>query len=264
MGRVVDPQRAVIAHAKVILSSFSTGAERTTETDDNGNYQIAAVGVGQYRLEIRANGFRRIVIERLDLEVGRVSLQEFQLEVGNITEVVTVASQNSLVERATISVGQVINEQTAQELPLNGRHFIDLGLLIAGSVTPPQNGNLSPPARGQGSFALNTAGNREDTVNFQINGVNLNDQINNILTFSPPLSSIQEFKVDNSTFSAEYGRNSGAIVNIATRPTVLIDSGVRLVIRSTFLRACDQISGADTTQSISTLKANVNALRLRA
>lgn len=217
MGRVVDPQRAVIAHAKVILSSLSTGAERTTETDDAGNYQIAAIRVGQYRLEVRANGFRRKVIERLYLEVGRISVQDFELDIGDITEMVSVTSQKSLLERGTISVGQVINEKTAQELPLNGRHFIDLGLLVPGSVTPPQNGNLSPPARGQGSFALNTAGNREDTVNFQINGVNLNDQINNIFTFSPPLSSIQEFKVDNSTFSAEYGRNSGAIVNVATR-----------------------------------------------
>jgi len=217
IGRVVDPQRAVIAYAKVTLSSISTGAERTSETDDEGNYQIAAIGAGQYRLEVRANGFRRKVIARLNLEVGRISVQDFQLEVGDIAEVVNVTSQDSLLDRGGISVGQVINEKAVQELPLNGRHFIDLGLLVPGSVTPPQNGNLSPPARGQGSFAMNTAGNREDTVNFQINGVNLNDQINNILTFSPPLSSIQEFKVDNSTFSAEYGRNSGAIVNIATR-----------------------------------------------
>jgi hypothetical protein len=136
----------VIAQAKVVLSSISTGAERTSETDDEGNYQIAAIAVGQYRLEVRANGFRRKVIARFNLEVGRISVQDFQLEVGDIAEVVSVTPQDSLVERGTISVGQVINEKTAQELPLNGRHFIDLGLLVPGSVTPPQNGNLSPPA----------------------------------------------------------------------------------------------------------------------
>ena len=81
-------------------------------------------------------------------------------------------------------------------------------------MTPPQNGFLSPPTRGSGSLALNTAGNREDTVNFQINGITLNDQVNNILNFNPPLTSIREFKIDNSSFSAEYGRNSGAIVNV--------------------------------------------------
>src|SRR5438094_565664 len=106
---------------------------------------------------------------------------------------------------------------TVQEIPLNGRHFVDLGLLIPGSVTPPQNGFLSAPLRGQGSFAFNTAGNREDTVNFMINGINLNDMVQNQITFQPSINTVQEFKVDNSTFGAEYGRNSGAIVNIATR-----------------------------------------------
>ena len=104
-----------------------------------------------------------------------------------------------------------------QEIPLNGRHFVDLGPLIPGSVTPPQNGFLTAPLRGQGSFAFNTAGNREDTVNFMINGINLNDMVQNQITFQPSINTVSEFKVDNSTFSAEYGRNSGAIVNIATR-----------------------------------------------
>ena len=104
-----------------------------------------------------------------------------------------------------------------QEVPLNGRHFVDLGLLIPGSVTPPQNGFLTAPLRGQGSFAFNTAGNREDTVNFMVNGINLNDMAQNQITFQPSINTVSEFKVDNQTFSAEYGRNSGAIVNIATR-----------------------------------------------
>ncbi|HEU4712692.1 MAG TPA: hypothetical protein VFS76_14060 [Pyrinomonadaceae bacterium] len=140
-----------------------------------------------------------------------------QLRVGDVNEIVSVTTRPALIELATISVGQVVDEQTIQELPLNGRHFIDLGLLVPGSVTPPQNGFLSAPARGQGSAALNTAGNREDTGNYQINGITLNDQINNTISFLPPISSIQEFKFDNSTFSAEYGRNSGSVVNIATR-----------------------------------------------
>src|SRR6185312_8312292 len=144
-------------------------------------------------------------------------VQDFRLEVGDITQTINVTSDPPLVELATISVGQVIDERTVQEIPLNGRYFIDLGLLIPGSVTPPQNGSLSPPTRGGGALALNTAGNREDTVNFQINGITLMDQVNNILNFNPPLTSIREFKIDNSTFSAEFGRSSGAIVDVATR-----------------------------------------------
>ena len=216
-GRVLDPNGAVVPGAKITARHDKTGVERFGETDNHGNYQIAALTVGSYRVEVQAGGFRTTVLESLSVEVARIVVQDFLLEVGDITQTINVTPEARLIEAATVSVGQVIDQRTTQELPLNGRHFIDLGLLVPGSVTPPQNGTLSTPARGQGSFALNTAGNREDTINYQINGINLNDQINNIITFLPPISSIQEFKFDNSTFSAEYGRNSGAIVNIATR-----------------------------------------------
>src|SRR5262249_54567819 len=88
---------------------------------------------------------------------------------------------------------------------------------IPGFGTPPQNGFLTAPLRGQGSFAINAAGNREGTMNFMVNGINLNDMVQNQITFQPSINTVSEFKVDNSTYSAEYGRNSGAIVNIATR-----------------------------------------------
>jgi len=158
-----------------------------------------------------------VIVEVVRAEVGRTITQNFQLGIGDVAEKVLVTPAINPIEHATVSVGHLIDRRTVQELPLNGRHFIDLGLLVPGSVTPPQNGNLSAPTRGQGSQAMNTAGNREDTVNFQINGINFNDLINNIITMLPPISSIQEFAIDNSTFSAEYGRNSGSIVNLATR-----------------------------------------------
>src|SRR5205823_7378496 len=132
-------------------------------------------------------------------------------------EQVSVTADAPVIESATTSVGTVINQRTVQEIPLNGRHFVDLGLLIPGSVTPPQNGFLTAPLRGQGSFGLNTAGAREDEVNFMINGINLNDMANGQVTFQPSINTVQEFKADNSTYSAENGRNSGAIVHIATR-----------------------------------------------
>ena len=170
-----------------------------------------------YQVEAQAQGFGPQAVNDLTLEVSRVVVQNFQLKVGDVAQEVDVTADTQTVETSTITVGQVINQSTVQEIPLNGRHFVDLGLLIPGSVTPPQNGFLTAPLRGQGSFAFNTAGAREDTVNFMINGVNLNDMVQNQITFQPSINTVQEFKVDNSTFSAEYGRNSGAIVNIATR-----------------------------------------------
>lgn len=216
-GRVLDQNGAVVARAQVSAQNIATGLGRAGETDSDGNYQFAALPVGDFRVEVKASGFKTEIVEHLKIEVARVVVQDFRLEVGDVTQNINVTAETSLVDLSTVSVGQVINERTVQEIPLNGRYFIDLGLLIPGSVTPPQNGQLSPPTRGGGSLALNTAGNREDTVNYQINGITLNDQVNNILNFNPPLTSIREFKIDNSTFSAEYGRNSGAIVNVATR-----------------------------------------------
>jgi carboxypeptidase family protein len=216
-GRVVDPHGAVVPGTKVAAHNAATGAVRVAVTDGEGFYQLAALPVGSYRLVVHAAGFRTAVVERLDIEVTRTAAQNFRLEVGDINQTVNVSSDASLIERTTISVGQIIDERTMQELPLNGRRFIDLGLLVPGSVTPPQNGFLSAPTRGLGSAALNTAGNREETGNYQINGVTLNDQINNTISFLPPIGSIREFKFDNSTFSAEYGRNSGSVINIATR-----------------------------------------------
>jgi len=215
-GTVTDSKGAVVPNATVLLKNKNTSSERTTQTDTDGNYQFAALPVGLYSVEVRVEGFKTQVADQVTIEVAKTVIQNFQMEVGAITEQVLVSSDVPVIETATTSVGTVINQRTVQEIPLNGRHFVDLGLLIPGSVTPPQNGFLTAPLRGQGSFAFNTAGNREDTVNFMINGVNLNDMVQNQITFQPSINTVREFKVDNSTFSAEYGRNSGAIVNIAT------------------------------------------------
>jgi hypothetical protein len=216
-GTVTDAKGAVLPNATVVVRNRSTSTERTAQTDNDGNYQLAALPPGVYSVEVRVQGFKTQVADQVTLEVAKTAVQNFQLDVGAISEQVLVSSDVPVIETATTSVGTVINQRTVQEIPLNGRHFVDLGLLIPGSVTPPQNGFLTAPLRGQGSFAINTAGNREDTVNFMINGINLNDMVQNQITFQPSINTVQEFKADNSTFSAEYGRNSGAIVNIATR-----------------------------------------------
>src|SRR6266404_3263257 len=216
-GSVTDQKGAVVPNATVIVRNQATGIERTVQTDSSGNFQLAALPAGMYSVEVQAQGFKSAAVSDLSIEVARTVNKNFELQVGSLEQKVNITADTPVIETATTSVGQVINQRTVQEIPLNGRHFVDLGLLIPGSVTPPQNGFLTAPLRGQGSFGLNTAGNREDTVNFMINGINLNDMVQNQITFQPTINTVQEFKVDNSTYSAEYGRNSGAIVNIATR-----------------------------------------------
>ena len=216
-GTVTDQSGAAVANAKITIKNTALGIERTTQTSSSGAYEIPALPPGIYSVQVQQPGFETQLAKNLLLEVSKNSVQNFGLKVASTTEVVTVEATAPIIESTTITVGQTINQRTVQEIPLNGRHFVDLALLIPGTVTPPQNGFLTAPLRGQGSFAFNTAGNREDAVNFMINGINLNDMVQNQVTFQPTINTVSEFKVDNSTYSAEYGRNSGAIVNIATR-----------------------------------------------
>jgi hypothetical protein len=156
-------------------------------------------------------------VEALTTEVASTILHDVQVELGDVSQEITVKSERALIDGATTTVGHVIGGAAVQEIPLNGRYFLDLALLVPGSVTPSQSGFSTTPSRGRGAQAINTAGNREETVNYMINGITINNLVNSSLLFQPSISTIQEFKIDNSTFSAEYGQSSGAIVNVATR-----------------------------------------------
>ena len=216
-GRIVDTTGGAIGGAEVTATDRNTGQQRRTRADDTGAYLLAALPSGAYRVETRAVGFATGVVETLVVDVARTVVQDFRLTVSAVQQEMTVRGDAPLIERSTISLGQVVDSGIVEHVPLNRRQFIELGLLVPGSVTPPQGAFLSAPTRGQGSQAMFTAGNREETVNFQVNGINLNDQVNNILVFQPTMEAIEAFKIDNSTLSAEYGRNSGAVVNISTR-----------------------------------------------
>src|SRR6266403_3195077 len=216
-GTVTDATGAVVANAKVVATNQATGVETATQTDSAGAYLLPSLPIGTYRIQINASGFQSSIISNLKLEVATALTQNIQLKVGQAAEKIEIVADAALVDTTTTGVGQVINDKVVQEIPLNGRHFTDLSLLTTGTVTPPANGFLSAPLRGQGSFGINTAGQREDTTNWLVNGINLNDNVQNQLTFQPPIDTLAEYKIDNSSFPAEYGRNAGAIVNLATR-----------------------------------------------
>lgn len=216
-GTITDPTGAAVPNAKVTAIDQATSVASSTQTDSAGAYLFSSLAIGKYRIEVTASGFQKALVKDLDLPVATSVTQNFQLKVGEASVTVEITADAVILDTTTNSMGQVINDKYVQDIPLNGRHFTDLSLLTPGTITPPANGFLSAPLRGQGSFGINTAGQREDTTNWLVNGVNLNDPVQNQITFQPPIDTLSEFKIDNAAFPAEYGRNSGAIVNMATR-----------------------------------------------
>ena len=216
-GAVTDPSGAVVPGATITIRNTATGATRTVRTDSDGNYAAPSLIPGPYTIDVSANGMQTRHLQGITLNVNVTVTENVTLTVGSTQQVVNVNATAPVVNTTGITVGQVIDQKTVQNAPLNGRHFVDLGSLIPGSVTAPANGFLTQPIRGQGALSFDTAGQREDTVNFMINGINLNDMVQNQITFQPTINTVAEFKADNSTFSADYGRSSGSIVNIATR-----------------------------------------------
>ncbi len=216
-GRVFDESGRVLSNATISVRDGSTNYTASAHTDPEGRYYIGAIPPGTYTMLVEAPGFRTAIIEALTINVGRIVVRDVRLPLGVTTETVLVRGEAPLIDRATATVDHLVTARTVQQIPLNGRHFIDLGLLVPGSVAPSQSGFSTTPIRGTGALAFNTAGNREESVGYLVNGVTTNNLTFGSLGFSPPIASIQEFKVDNSTFSAEYGHVSGAVVNLVTR-----------------------------------------------
>ena len=123
-GQVVDQNGAVIAGVTITATNRAIGVERVTTSDATGRYQLAALPVGDYSVAALATGFKKQVVEGLNLEVARRVTQDFQLEIGEIAEQVSVSPGYARIDQSTVSLGHVIDRRTVQEIPLNGRYFL--------------------------------------------------------------------------------------------------------------------------------------------
>ena len=216
-GTVTDPSGAVVPNARISIQDLSTGSDRISRSDSAGNYSVAALQPGNYSVTIEAPSFAAFKVASVTLLVDQNATVNARLTIVSSAEVINVQSTAPILEAESTTVGQSIDEKTVQEMPLNGRHFLDLTNLVPGTVVPPVTGSLTAASRGLGANSYDTAGQREDSANFMINGINLNDASQNQITFQPSINTTAEFRISNSTYSAEYGHASGSIVNVATR-----------------------------------------------
>src|SRR5205807_9976423 len=133
-GTVTDPSDAAVAKAKVTVRNEGTGVQLETQTNEAGEYLVAGLPVGSYRVEASAPGFQTMVVTGLPLGVSGTFVENLKLEVGATTQEVTISEQPPVLEASTMTVGQTIMQRTVQDIPLNGRHFVDLTLLSPGTV----------------------------------------------------------------------------------------------------------------------------------
>jgi hypothetical protein len=147
-GTVYDPAGAAIANAKVVVTNTGTGEIRETASDSSGAYAAPSLVPGTYTVVVSAPGFETASAAKVTLSVGVTVTEDFHLVVGSTSQTVEVAAAAPLVDTTTTGISAVVNQREVQQLPLNGRHFVDLGLIIPGSVTPPQSGFLNLPDPG--------------------------------------------------------------------------------------------------------------------
>jgi hypothetical protein len=216
IGRVADPSGAVVSGVKVTLINDATGVGRDTTTNESGDYTFIEVVPGTYRAEYSLEGFKKFVRTSITLEVNQVLTLNAILQPGGAQETVEVTSEAPLVDTTSTQLGAVVNDRTISQLPLNARDTYQFLQLQPGVTSTVGSGNqIVYGSDKAGSVSVN--GGRGRANNFSVNGGDANDQFVNLPTVQPSPDSIQEFRVLTNTFDAEYGRNSGSVVNVITK-----------------------------------------------
>ena len=218
-GTVTDPNGAVVPGAVVNATNVATNISSSTTTTQDGSYTFTALPPGEYTVAVEVAGFKRNVVTGVTLQIAEASRLDITLEVGAVTEEISVVSQAPLVRSTSSEQGQVIDYKQIQSLPLNGRLFQQLITLTPGAV----------PA-GFADFAENPAGAGARSAvhhsvnglpwsgnNYLLDGVANNEPLNAFVNITPPLEALQEFKVQTNNPTAEFGVFGGAVVNLSIR-----------------------------------------------
>jgi len=213
LGTVSDASGGSVHGATVTMTNEGTNASLSTTTGSDGTYKFTPVRIGSYKLTATLQGFQTIAQKNVVVNVGQDVVVDFALKPGSVSETIEVASTIPVLETQDASVGQVVDSRNVNNLPLNGRNFTFLAQLAAGVNTPQADtrGNAASGAfaanglrPAQNNYLLDGIDNNSDTVDF-LNGTNF--------VVLPPLDAVEEFKVQTSDFSAEFGRSGAAVLN---------------------------------------------------
>jgi hypothetical protein len=248
-GTITDKTQAVIGNKAVVtLTNKETGAVRTTNTNETGEYRFDSLSAGIYSLKATAPGFSTVETKSIELLVGRTSTQNFSLTPGGVSETVEVTSAAPLVDQTKTDVSTNITPEQITELPLIGRDIADLAYLAPGVKAAD---SYDPTKNRYAILSVNGEGGRN--INVTINGVDNKDNTVGGPVMQLPAEAVQEFQVSTQRFSAVNGRSSGAAINVITK------SGTNNYHGSAFAFFREQAFNADQTQAVgdgTTTKAN--------
>src|SRR5436190_580568 len=244
-GRVVDPNGAAVAGATVTATNQQTGLEKSAASSDDGLFRIILLPPGTYTVKTSASGFSQSEVKDVTVTVGSHTPVDVKLTVGGTTNTVTISEAVPLVDTTRTSVSTTINQQSIDNLPINGRNFQDFATLSPGVVRDPRGGDLS------------VGGQRGTFNSLQVDGVDNNNtffgQAFGRGGVRPPYQfseeSVQEFQVNQNGFSAEFGRAGGAVINVVTKSgTNAFHGGLFEYLRDESLNANDPITIANESR----------------
>jgi hypothetical protein len=237
VGRVADPTGAVLGDVQVTLTNQATSVSRQAKTNESGDYNFVEVVPGTYRVEFEHAGFKKNSQSNVIVDVNQVVTLNSVLQLGQVQDVVEVTSEAPQVDTTSTQLGAVINDRSVNELPLNARdtyQFLQLQPGVQAQLG--SSGSLFFGSDDAGSVSVN--GGRTRSNNFSVNGGDANDQFVNTPTIQPTPDSVAEFRVITNSFDAEYGRNSGSVVNVITKSgTNALHGDVYEYFRNTVLNA---------------------------
>jgi hypothetical protein len=214
-GIVTDESGAGVPGATVSATNQATNVPYTAVSNETGNYTLTSLPVGVYVVKAELAGFKTAATKPIAVEAQQIVRFDFKLEIGAIEQMIEVTGQSPVLQTETATVGEVISGTTVNALPLNGRNTGQLSLLLPGVVTP--NPSAFTNIRNFGSGRPFVNGNREQTNNYTIDGVDMNESIDNLVAYQPSPDALAEISVETNNYAADLGNVAGAVISNVTK-----------------------------------------------
>jgi len=216
LGLITDATGSVMPGTTVTLTNTGTGQVRSVTTDANGEYTVPSLPTGKYTVKAELSGFKTVTVPDVTLGVDQHYRVNLKLEVGAVEESVTVTGSSPLIQTSTSELGTTVSEEQIKTLPLNGRNFVNLTRTVPGVVRGVPGANIDGAGslawRASASFSAN--GQRPRDNNYMLDGVDNNETWLQTVVLFPSVDALDEFKLQTSTYSAEFGRSLGGVVNL--------------------------------------------------